>query len=244
MEVALQVSGVSVGYEGGPVISNVNLAIPRGETFGLMGLNGAGKTTLIKAILGLRDRIEGAISINGLGNTAKAAKAHVAYLPERFDPPSFLTGREFLQFSMRLYSQGYEENAVRAAAERLALSPEVLGKRVNTYSKGMRQKLGLLATLLTNCSLMILDEPMSGLDPMARALVKEALCDSRRAGRTIFLSSHILADMNEICDHVAVLHGGGIVFDGTPQAMLTSADDGNLERAFLRLIQKVERSAE
>src|SRR5690606_6663321 len=123
---------------------------------------------------------------------------------------------EFLKFSLSLYQQPFDQDAIIRAADRLALGEEALRRRVQTYSKGMRQKLGLLGTILTNCPLLILDEPMSGLDPRARALVKEMIGEARAQGRTIFLSSHILADMDEICDRVAVLHDSEIRFTGTP----------------------------
>jgi ABC-2 type transport system ATP-binding protein len=238
--ITLSVRDVSVSYGAAPVIKNISLDVPEGESFGLIGLNGAGKTTLIKAILGLRDRIDGGVLINGQPATSPQSKAGLAYLPERFDPPSFLTGREFLQFSLRLYKRHYEDRVFDEAAERLAFSPSVLTKRVNTYSKGMRQKLGLLSTLLTECPLMILDEPMSGLDPMARALVKDALNEARWKGRTIFLSSHILSDMSEICDRIAVIHDRRIQYDGDPDGMVSQQKEDNLERAFLSLIKGME----
>ena len=102
----------------------------------------------------------------------------------------------------------------------------------------MRQKLGLMGTVLTNCDLMILDEPMSGLDPLARTLVKDVLIDARKSGRTTFLSSHILADMDEICDRVAIMDEGVVKFIGTPDAVKKQTGSENLERAFLHFIEK------
>ena len=120
----------------------------------------------------------------------------------------------------------------------MALDADVLKRRVQTYSKGMRQKLGLLGTTLTGCSLLILDEPMSGLDPMARSHVKDMLAEAQTKERTIFLSSHILADMDEICDRVAVLHNNTIMFVGTPSELKKKTMSKNLERAFLHFIEK------
>lgn len=234
----LLIEDVSAGYNKKPVISSINLSVKKGETFGLIGLNGAGKTTLIKSVLGLRSQLKGDISIDGKANDSLESKALTAYLPERFDPPSFLTGYEFLRFSMKLYSQPFDRDLAIKSADKLYLDPDALKKSVSTYSKGMRQKLGIISTILTKCSLMILDEPMSGLDPKARVLVKDALHFVRDEGRTVFLSSHILADMHEICDSVAVLHGGTILFHGTPEEMSKVSSDGNLERAFLKMIEK------
>ncbi|MCB1840396.1 MAG: AAA family ATPase, partial [Alphaproteobacteria bacterium] len=121
-----------------------------------------------------------------------------------------------------------------------ALDPKALKRKMHTYSKGMRQKLGILGTLLTGCSLLILDEPMSGLDPRARALVKRMITEMKHKDRTIFLSSHILADMDEICDRVAVLHDAKVLYVGTPQDMKDQTKAQNLEQAFLDYVEKRE----
>lgn len=232
----LSIHGVSVSYGAAPVISDITFDVKRGETFGLIGLNGAGKTTLIKTILGLRGQQKGDISIFDQSISAQSSKKELAYLPEKFEPPWFLTGMEFLKFSLKLYNQPFDSKVMIAAAEKLALDSAALNRRVQTYSKGMRQKLGLLGTVLTNCSFFILDEPMSGLDPLARTLVKDMLAGMKDKKRAIFLSSHILADMDEMCDRVAVLHGGKIRFVGTPAALRKQTSAQNLERAFLHFI--------
>ncbi len=236
----LQIENVSAGYGKATILNDVDLSIGRGEFFGLIGLNGAGKTTLIKTILGLRSPQQGAIKIFGEPNTAIAGKKHMAYLPERFDPPWFLSGFEFVKFSLRMYKQPYDEKAVIQAAETLALDKNALGRRVHSYSKGMRQKLGLLGTVLTGCDFLILDEPMSGLDPLARTLVKDMLLETKKKEHTIFLSSHILADLDEICDRIAVLHDGAIRYVGTPKDLKAKTSSKNLERSFLEYIEKRE----
>lgn len=233
---SLSIQNVTVSYGADPAIQGVCLEVQRGEVFGLMGLNGAGKTTLIKSILGLREQDCGDIQIYGCAKNSRESKNNLAYLPEKFEPPWFLSGMEFIRFSLDLYRQDFDREKVIEAARALALDTDALGRRVNTYSKGMRQKLGILGTLLTNCPLFILDEPMSGLDPQARALVKKMIVDMRDHNRTIFLSSHILADMDEICDRVAVLHGGGIRYIGTPQVLKDQTGANNLEQAFLEVV--------
>jgi len=235
----LNIDNISVSYDTvNDVISDISLQTNPGEFFGLIGLNGAGKTTLIKAILGLRSQSAGEISIFGNPCTDAQSKQNLAYLPERFDPPWFLTGIEFLRFSLKLYNQKVDDAVFYEYAEKLALDKAALKRRVQTYSKGMRQKLGLLGTVLTGCKLLILDEPMSGLDPRARTLVKDMLMEIKKEGRTIFLSSHILADMDEICDNVAVLHDGHIQFTGKPAELKKQTKCDNLERAFLHFIDK------
>ena len=232
------VENVDVAYGTHQVLKQVSFSVKPGEMFGLIGLNGAGKTSLIKAALGLRPPDSGAIRLLGRDPADPAARQALSFLPERFDPPWFLSGMEFLKFSMDLYSRPFDPARMIEAARALALDPAALSRRVETYSKGMRQKLGLMGALLTGCDLMILDEPMSGLDPLARARVKDLILCCRDEGRTVFLSSHILADMDEICDRVAVLHDGRIGFTGPPADFRASMGYDNLERAFLHFIEQ------
>lgn len=234
---ALLIENVSVAYAGKSAIQNISLSVEPGEVFGLMGLNGAGKTTLIKSILGLREQDSGQISIFGENKSSRQSKALLSYLPEKFEPPWFLTGMEFLRFSLQLYNKKFNKEDMITAANALALDTDALNRRMNTYSKGMRQKLGLMGTMLTGCSLFILDEPMSGLDPLARSLVKKMINEMKDDKSTIFLSSHILADMDEICDRVALLHDGEIRYIGTPEGLKKKTHTDNLEQAFLDFIE-------
>jgi ABC-2 type transport system ATP-binding protein len=132
--------------------------------------------------------------------------------------------------------EAYDDSAARAMLERVDLDNGALTRTVRTYSKGMTQKLGLAACFLARRDLTVLDEPMSGLDPKARALVKDLLGDIRRAGGTLFFTSHALADVEEICDQVAVLHSGRLRFVGAPGRLRGDTGEPTLERAFLRLI--------
>lgn len=234
--VFLDISNVAAGYGGKNVISDITLDVRAGETYGLIGLNGAGKTTLLKTILGLKDESAGTITLNGHANGTAEAKRELAFLPERFDPAWFLSAYEFIDFTLSLYGRKANRADIDAMADSLGLGVSYLSKRAQTYSKGMRQKLGLMTTFLTGCPLLILDEPMSGLDPLARRQVKEQMVKARQKGATIFLSSHILSDMEELCDRIAVLYGGKIIFTGTPSALLTQTGQAYLERAFLELI--------
>lgn len=238
---AIRIDNVTADYGHGAVIEDIAFDIRQGETFGLMGLNGVGKTTLIKIILGLMEASAGSVEIFGKKTLDPEAKSKIAYLPEKFEPPPFLSGLEFIKFSLDLYKRPYNEQAVLEAADRVALIRDALKRRVNTYSKGMRQKTGLMGTWLTECPLLILDEPMSGLDPRARVLVKDEIIACRNRGMTVFLSSHILADMDEICDRVGVLHDGKMRFVGTPAALREATGQEYLERAFLKSIEGSKR---
>lgn len=237
---ALTIENVSISYPPVTVVKDVSLQIRAGEVFGLIGLNGVGKTTLIKTILKLRSQDQGRISIFDENHENKESRRHVAYLPERFDPPWFLNGMEFIKFSLRIYNISVSEEQIFMSADSLALDKAALRRRVQTYSKGMRQKLGLIATFLTGCNLLILDEPMSGLDPQARNLVKKMILGEKEknSARTVFFSSHILADMDEICDRVAVLHGGRMQYTGTAKELKQKMGHENLEQSFLSLIEK------
>jgi ABC-2 type transport system ATP-binding protein len=243
MSAALEISKIDAGYGSLQVLHDVSFDVQAGETFGLIGLNGAGKTTLIKIILGLKDQLSGSITVSGHKAGTEEAKRHTAYLPERFDPAWFLTAYEFIKFTLSLYKRAFDKPQADAMAEKLALKHTYLSKRAQTYSKGMRQKLGLISTFMTGSALLVLDEPMSGLDPLARAQVKNLVAEARADGRTVFLSSHILSDMEEMCDRIAVLHGGKILFIGKPSVLLAAQGKPHLEQAFLSLIETNQANA-
>jgi ABC-2 type transport system ATP-binding protein len=235
----LDVSGLSAGYGKKTVIENIAFSVAPGEVFGLIGLNGAGKTTLIKALLGL-SRASGTAEIFGILAGPPRGREKLAYLPEKFQPSPLLMGWEFLSLTLGYYGKTLDREAALQLCAGLDLDTGALNRRGRTYSKGMGQKLGLLGTLLTGLPLLILDEPMSGLDPRARIMLKDRLREYRNAGNTIFFSSHILADIEEICDRIAVMQGGRLVYVGTPAELMASQGGLNLERAFLAAIEAAE----
>ena len=233
----LKCTDINVGYDNIPVAENVSFEVYDKETFGLIGINGAGKTSLIKSIVGLREPLGGEVSLFGKKTLDRETKRDIGYLPERFDPPWFLTGEEFIKFSLTLYKRPYHKDVLVEYCRDIRLDPQCLDRRMTTYSKGMRQKLGLLATLMSGVRLIILDEPMSGLDPLARVSVKNLMKKAAQSGQTIFLSSHILSDLDELCDRIAVLHDKKIQFVGTPAVMKRKYKHDSLEKAFLHLIE-------
>lgn len=232
----IAIDRVSKAFDGQQILREVSLDVQPGEIFGLVGLNGVGKTTLIKILLGLREKDSGEALIFGRPAAVKTVRKQLVYLPEKFQPSMFLKGREFLSLALAYYHMKLDLDRARTLAEALDLDPKALDRRVSGYSKGMGQKLGLLSVLLSDRPLMILDEPMSGLDPMARIRLKDQLLKCREQGRTLLISSHILADMDEICDRIGVLHQGGLAFLGTPAALREQQGETSLERAFIRVI--------
>jgi ABC-2 type transport system ATP-binding protein len=219
------------------VLQGVDLDVAAGTSVGLVGINGAGKTTLIKCLLDFCHVDGGRIEIFGIRHTDNRARARLAFLPERFMPPYFLTGRDFLGYMLALDARAAGENRVRAMFAALDLEAAALDKPVRSYSKGMTQKLGLAACLLAEPDLLILDEPMTGLDPLARARVKQLLRQMRGQGRTLFFTSHALSDVEEICEHMVVMHQGRLHFSGSPRALMQDFDRDSMEQAFLNCIE-------
>ncbi len=233
----LVVDHVSKNFKDKKVLKDVSLTIKKEEIYGLIGVNGVGKTTLIKVILDLLDADKGGVTFFGHDAKDPKSRQNIAYLPEKFYPSPFLKGSEFLSLALSYYGKKLDIDEARAKAEVLDLDPKVLDHLVGKYSKGMGQKLGLLSVFLTGSPLLILDEPMSGLDPGARIKLKQLLRDYKKQGNTIFFSSHILADIEEICDRMSVMHNGDLIYEGGSAAFLKQYKEKNLERAFLKAIE-------
>ena len=233
----LLVRDIHKSYGKRKVLENVDFSLTSGEIFGLIGLNGAGKTTLIKIMLDLIVCENGGIEIAGISAKNINARKNLSYLPEKFQPSRYLKGMEYLELALSYYGKFLDKELARKKAVELDLDPDVLDVRVGSYSKGMGQKLGLVGAFLVDSSFLILDEPMSGLDPSARIKLKNELLSNKRAGKTIFFSSHILSDIDEICDRIGVIHNGNLCFIGTPKAFKEKMSEASLEQAFLRVIE-------
>jgi len=190
-------------------LKGLNLCVPTGEVFGFLGPNGAGKSTTIKAIMGLIYPTSGTVKLAGLCSDDAKARASVGYLPENPVFFDYLTGDEYLGFVGTTYRMKSTELQRRKqqVLERLDLW-SARKRPVRGYSKGMVQRLGLAQALLHDPDIYILDEPMSGLDPVGRALVKDIILELRQRKKTVFFSTHITADVELLCDRIAVLDRG------------------------------------
>ena len=233
----VRVQNLSKRFGSVEILHQVGFDVAPGQLLGLAGENGAGKTTLIKCMLDFCAFEKGTIEIGGVPSSRPEARASLAFLPERFTPPWYLTGREFVHAAMQMCRTAWNESAVLSTFADLDLAASSLDKPVRTFSKGMTQKLGLAACFLSRKRLLVLDEPMSGLDPSARVRVKGLLRRLKDDGKSLIFTSHSLADIDEICDHMAVLHCGSVVFSGTPGEMLERQSEMSLERAFLKCIE-------
>ncbi len=238
----LAVESISKSYGKKKVLDDVSFKLQQGELFGLIGLNGVGKTTMIKIILDLVKADKGTASIHGVNSLQTASRANVAYVPEKFQPSRYLTGLEFLKLSAAYYRKSLDMKRAVELAESLALDPDALSRKVGSYSKGMGQKLGLIGACLTDQPLLILDEPMSGLDPKARIMLKKLMLEMKESGRTIFFSSHILADIDEICDRIGVINDTKLIYDGTPSDFKAAFKGESLEKSFLNSIDSPSAS--
>ncbi|MBT8135036.1 MAG: ABC transporter ATP-binding protein, partial [Gammaproteobacteria bacterium] len=165
------------------------------------------------------------------------ARDNIAYLPDRFSPPVHLRGQDFIQYMLRLHGSDSNKQQIEEILDGLELDKTVMQESVNKLSKGMTQKLGLASCLLSGKSLLILDEPMSGLDPRARFLFKQQLAQLKQQGATVFFSSHVLADVEEMADSMAVLHDSRIYFSGTPDDFKRQYQAENVEQAYMNCIE-------
>lgn len=209
-------------------LKGVDLTVNRGEVFGLLGPNGAGKTTLIKILLGIVRSSGGSAKLLGDPAGSKSARRRIGYLPENLNFPSHHTAKRSLELYGRL--SGVDEATIRTRGKELLEMVGLLGREkeyVRKYSKGMRQRLGLAQSMLHQPELMILDEPTDGLDPVGRSEIRRIITQLKDEGKTVFLNSHILQEVELVCDRVAILAGGQLRGVGTP-AELTSQFHGAL----------------
>ena len=202
-------------------VDGLDLAVAPGEIFGFLGPNGAGKTTSIKITMGFLRATSGSVSVFQKNAADWRTRERIGFLPENPVIYPFLTGRQALHIFGRMFSMSAAQIGKRTdeLAEHLGLDRE-LDMPIRKHSKGMLQRVGLAQALINDPELVILDEPMSGLDPIGRKMFREVILDLKARGKTVFLSSHILADIEMICDRVGLLHRGRLIMD-SPMSELT-----------------------
>jgi ABC-2 type transport system ATP-binding protein len=206
-------------------VDGLSLEVRRGEVFGLLGPNGSGKTTTIKLILGLLAPSAGKATVLGEPAGNVAAKARIGFLPEESYLYRFLNADETLDFVGRLFDMPHRLRRERAdrLIERVGLSA-ARRRPLREYSKGMARRIGLAQALINDPELVILDEPTSGLDPVGMREVKDLIIELKARGKTVLLSSHLLADVEDVCDRIAILHHGRLRREGRVSELLTAMD--------------------
>ncbi len=217
MDVAIRTQGLTKRYGDFVALAPLDLEVKKGEVLGYLGPNGAGKTTTIRALLGLARPTAGTAQIFGLDSQTQKIEAHrrLAYVPGESVFWPNLTGAETLHLLGRLH--GSVDEAYQAELiKRFEFEPS---KKVRTYSKGNRQKISLIGAFMTRADLLIMDEPTSGLDPLMEQAFRQTVLEAKAAGQTIFLSSHILEEVEALCDRVGILRAGKLVELGTLAGM-------------------------
>jgi len=236
--IAIQVERLSKVYPGGNrALTDFSLSVKVGEIFGFLGPNGAGKTTTIKILLGFMPPTAGTLRVLDADPQRPETRRRIGYLPEVANYYGYMTVDELLSFYGRLC--GMTRAAVRDRTRELL---EVVGladvrrRQLKHFSKGMLQRAGIAQALLHDPDILILDEPMTGLDPPARLQMRDIILEQKKQGKTVFFSSHELSEAELICDRVGILKAGSIVWCG-PTRQVTGDGARNLERIFLNMIQ-------
>lgn len=216
-------------------VKNLNLTINKGDVFGFLGPNGAGKTTTIKMIVGLAKPTNGHISIAGGNTNELSVKQKIGFMPESPSFYLYLTGREFLEFMSSIFNIKNNTEKINNLLTSVELF-DAADRQIRTYSKGMLQRLGLAQALINDPEILFLDEPLDGLDPLGRAEIKKIILSLKAQNKTIFLNSHILSDVEELCDYVGIIDKGTLLTVDTPQNI--SKGHRDLEDAFVNIINK------
>lgn len=236
----LQIKNLSKKFGNFTAVNNISLNIQKGMLFGFLGPNGAGKTTTIKMITGLLSPTNGNIFLDGIDVWINPVdtKRRIGYIPDQPFLYDKLTGKEFLYFSGGLYS--LSKTMIKQKVDDLVEALKIgswIEKRTEEYSQGMRQRITIAAAFLHNPDLIVVDEPMVGLDPQSAFLVKKFFIMKVEEGKTIFMSTHSLNVVEEICTHAGIINNGQIIYnDSLPNLdKLITEKDNNLEQLFIQL---------
>lgn len=233
----IEIRGLTKTYNKKNVVDNLSLVIPTGTVFGFLGPNGAGKTTTIKIVVGLNKPSSGTVAINGKSPLSTSTRENVGFMPE--DPIFYdeLTGLEFLHFASSLFKKSSHKPMTELEEMfRKVDIYEAKNKKIKTYSKGMKQRLGFAQAIVSDPDYIFLDEPLEGLDPIGRKEMKTMLEQLKNQRKTIFFNSHILADVEAICDQIGIIHQGKLVYSG-PVKEFTKGK--SLEERFVETIKRL-----
>jgi ABC-2 type transport system ATP-binding protein len=237
-ESMVEFNKVSFSYDYTEVLHEISFTLDEGEVVGLLGPNGAGKSTTIKIIAGILTASAGSVLVDGLALPERAVdvKQRMGYVPESAVLFESLTGQEFLELSGRLHGVGEEtlQTRIREILETFDLTSDRVS-RLDTYSKGMRQKILIGAALLHNPDLILLDEPLSGLDVNSAIMIKDLIAALAAEGKTILYSSHVLDVVEKICHRALIIHKGELIAEGTPDDLKNSTGLSTLEDVFRSL---------
>ncbi len=237
----IEIKNVTKTYNGNiTAIKNLSLDIPDGKIIGFIGLNGAGKTTLIKMMTGILKPDKGTITINGLDiqKDPIEAKLDIGYITDNPDMFLRLTGIEFINFISDIYkvSEKDRKNRIKYLIEQFDLE-DILDKPMIGYSHGARQKMMVIAALVHEPKVWILDEPMVGLDPMSASILKKMMKEHVKAGNTVFFSTHVLEIAEKLCDEIAIIDNGKIIYYGTLDDLVKKYKKKDLNELFLEVIK-------
>ncbi len=233
----LKIANLQKSYHRRCVLEEIDLYLPGNRSLGLIGANGEGKTTLFKCLLNTCEIDHGNIEINGIAHTDPKSRTNLVYLPEHFQAPYYLSGKAFLNFMLNMLNSPYRPKLIESILERLLFDLNALSRPVRSYSKGMMQKLGLSFCLASGKSLLLLDEPMSGLDPAARHALKHLLHEQKQQGKSLLFSTHLLQDVEALCDDIVILANRKIQFSGSLDKALKTFDATTLEQAYLNCLK-------
>jgi len=233
---ALELLGVSKRYGLRQALQAVSLSLPKGAALGLLGPNGAGKTTVLRLLLGFVRPTHGTIRLRGLDPALPAAREHTGYLPERLALPGHMTLRGFLHLQGALagLAGAALEREIDAALERTGLI-ERAHERLGRLSKGLLQRVGFAQAFLGSPELLLLDEPTAGLDPLGVRDARDWILAARERGASVLVSSHVLSEVERICDRVVILHKGRVAASGALEDVVAQGE--SLEDAFVRLVR-------
>lgn len=234
----IEIKDLVVQYADKKAVDGLSFSVKAGEIFGFLGPNGSGKSTTIKAILGLVFPASGSVRVQGLSPLDPKSRAEIGYMPEEATYYRFLSPREILSFYADIFGMSHATTKSRVddLLSLVGLS-NVADRLISTFSKGMVQKVSLAQALIQDPKILILDEPTTGLDPLAKMQLRGILSDLKKEGKTIFFSSHELSEVELLCDTMVIIQAGRTLRSGALKEVLGAQGSRSLEQFFLEVVK-------